>query len=84
MEYAMQQSLLASLRKADHERIGFPGEHLLTFGAGTALLRSAARRRSLPGKLLSLALGGALIWRAASGREGLRKLLPTGSVRTRR
>lgn len=67
--------LLATLRDFDRRRPGLPGEHTITAGLGAMLLRSAMRRRSGLGKLLVFAAGAGLLWRAASGRGGLRRLM---------
>jgi uncharacterized membrane protein len=67
--------LLAALRDYDRRRPGLPGEHLFTATAGAALLRAAPRRRSGLGKALAFAAGAALLWRAASGRDGIRRLV---------
>lgn len=71
----MKRSLFGSLKQFDQGRKSFPGEHLGTASLGLTLLRSAGRRRSLFGRLATMVAGGALLYRAASGRDGLRKLL---------
>jgi len=58
-------------RQWDAQRPGFPGEHWLVLGAGLVALRTAGRSRSLVGRMLGRAVGGALIARAATGRQGL-------------
>ncbi|WP_119155380.1 hypothetical protein [Caldimonas tepidiphila] len=68
-------SLFHSLRRYDRSRRGFAGEHLGTAGLGLTLLRSAGRRRSMFGRLLSMLAGGALLYRAASGRKGVRRFM---------
>ena len=68
-EYVMKQ-LLSSIRKFDQSRPSFPGEHFIVGALGSSLLASAARRRGF-GRLLALLVGGALVARAASGRDGL-------------
>lgn len=65
---------LNRLRAIDEQRPGFPGEHLLTFGAGSLLLRSARRRHSRVARTLATLAGAALIARALSGRDGVRRL----------
>jgi hypothetical protein len=70
----MARSPLAALRDFDARRPGLPGEHLLTFGAGTWLLRNARRRTSGLTRLLATAAGVALLARALSGRDGVRRL----------
>lgn len=69
------RELIGSLRDFDRRRPGFPGEHWMVATLGTALLRSAFRRKSLFGSTLMLLAAGALLYRAASGRDGLARLL---------
>lgn len=57
------------LRQRDAARASLPGEHWVTFGVGLWLF---TRHPGSPlGRLLSLAAGAALMWRAAGGRDGL-------------
>lgn len=70
----MARSAFAALREFDARRPNIPGEHLMTFGAGTLLLRSARRRGSWLMRVLVGAAGLALIARSMSGRDGLRRL----------
>ena len=66
------ESLLSRLKRFDDERMGLPAEHWFTLGAGVWLL---SRRTATPlGQWLSAAAGLALIYRAASGRDGLMSL----------
>jgi uncharacterized membrane protein len=67
------QPLLNRIREFDRRRPGLPGEHFLVAAAGSWLLRSAKRRRRL-GRALALLAGGALLVRAASGRDGIAHL----------
>jgi hypothetical protein len=68
----MDDSLLNRLKRFDDARPSFPAEHWLAFGAAIWLLtRSPA---SPFGRLLSVAAGLALVYRAASGRDGLVQL----------
>ena len=71
----MTAPLITAVRQLDDIRPSVPGEHWAALGAGLLLLRSAARRKSTLGHLALLTAGGLLVWRAASGRDGLRKLL---------
>jgi len=64
-------TVLSKLRSMDQQRPGFPGEHWVVAAAGASLLRSAFRRRTRTGRVLSLLTAGALLYRAASGRDGL-------------
>ncbi|MBK1689537.1 hypothetical protein CKO37_18755 [Rubrivivax gelatinosus] len=61
------------MRDFDERRPSLPGEHLATLGAGLALLRQAPRTSSTLSRVLVFAAGAALLWRAASGRDGLRR-----------
>lgn len=66
--------LLSTLRKTkqwDDQRPGIPGEHWLALGAGLFALARARRSRSPVVRLAGQALGGALMARAASGRDGI-------------
>ena len=65
----MEESLLAQLKRLDDERPGFPGEHWLALAAGLWLLTRSGG--SMLGRLATLAGGAALVYRAASGRDGL-------------
>ena len=67
-------SLLQQIKDFDRRRRGLPGEHLLTAVTGSWLLRSASRRRTVLGKAIAALAGGALLYRAASGRDGLARL----------
>ncbi|RZJ14573.1 MAG: hypothetical protein EON50_05325 [Acidovorax sp.] len=60
-------------------RPGFPGEHWLTLGAGLLILRGAGRSKGLVGKTVGRLVGGALIARAASGRDGVMGKLLRGA-----
>ena len=64
---------LDQILEFDRRRPSFPGEHFIVAAIGASLLRSAVRRRGLPA-LLTLLLAGALLVRAASGRDGLARL----------
>ena len=66
---------LTRLIEFDRQRPGIPGEHLMTAALGGWLMRSAARRRSMMGRVLSMAAGGLLLARAASGRDGVRRFM---------
>ena len=69
----MESSLFERLMRFDDERPGLPGEHWLALGAGLWLLTRPGE--STLGRLASLAAGAALVYRAASGRDGLARLL---------
>ncbi|KZK27885.1 hypothetical protein [Delftia sp. GW456-R20] len=62
---------IQDLRKWDDSRKGFTGEHWLVLGAGLLALRHARRAESGMGRVVSGALGTALIARAVTGRDGV-------------
>ena len=65
----MDDSLLARWKRFDDARASLPAEHWLTFGAALWLL--ARPTQSSVARALSIAAGLALVYRAASGRDGL-------------
>ena len=67
---------LHELKAWDDNRDSFTGEHLLTLATGVALLLLASRSRSMVTRSVTTTLGTTLVLRAASGRDGLVKLLP--------
>ena len=67
-------NLVSRIRAFDQRRASFPGEHLIVAAVGSSLLRSALRRRTGLGRVLAIVAGGALLARAASGRDGLARL----------
>ena len=70
----------------DKGRPGFAGEHWLVLGAGIAVLLASRRSRSLLWRTAGSTLGSSLLYRAASGREGIARLLrhlPVGKPGTR-
>ncbi len=66
---------LEKIRRYDQRRPGFAGEHLLVLAAGLGVWLALRRHPSLLVRTAGLAAGTALLGRAASGRDGLRKLL---------
>ncbi|MDP2033751.1 MAG: hypothetical protein Q8K29_10105 [Polaromonas sp.] len=66
---------LQQLQDWDERRASFPGEHWLVLGAGVAVLLAARRSPSPLVRALGSAAGGALLVRAASGRDGLARVL---------
>ncbi len=66
----MTPSWLDEIRRIDEERPSFPGEHWLALAGGIALIALALRSRRGGGLTQALA-GAGLVWRAASGRDGL-------------
>ena len=69
------RDILRELRDFDQARPSIPGEHLWVAAAGLALCGSALKRRSSAGRVLALVAGTALLYRAASGRDGLMRLM---------
>ena len=69
----MENDLLRRLKPIDDRRPGFPGEHWLALGAGVLLL--TRRSDSVLARVASVALGTALVVRAASGRDRLARSL---------
>lgn len=69
----MELSLLDRLKRFDDQRPSFPGEHWLALGTGLWLI--TRQQQSMLGRLVSIAAGAALVYRAASGRDGLARLI---------
>jgi uncharacterized membrane protein len=69
------QRALKSYQAWDDSRDSFPGEHWLVLAVGVALLLGAGRSSSPVKQIAQAALGGALVCRAASGRDGVARLL---------
>lgn len=67
--------LLKQAKEYDQRRPGFAGEHWLVLGAGVAALLASRRSPSPLRRTVGSALGSALLYRAASGRDGLAKVL---------
>ena len=61
---------LRRLRAADQRRSGLPGEHWAAFGAALSALGAARSIRSPALRTLALVVGGVLVLRAVSGRDG--------------
>lgn len=57
----------------DDARESAPGEHFMTAATGIALIFSALGSRYKAAAVLKGVAAGALLWRAASGRDGVRK-----------
>lgn len=68
-------SYLQRLKAADDARDSFPGEHWLVLAAGLAAWGLTRKSPSPVVRTLGLVAGTALVGRAASGRDGLSKLL---------
>ena len=67
-------SVLQQLHAFDTARPSFPGEHWLALAAGIGLWMAMRDRRPGLARSAGLAASAALVARAASGRDGLRKL----------
>ena len=74
----MSDSALETIRdikRFDDARPSIPGEHWLTLGAGVAVWLLLRRARSPLLRTAGSVAGTALLARAASGRDGLSRLL---------
>ncbi len=77
-----EPSPLEKIKAADEARPGFPGEHWLVLALGIALWQVTRKHRNYVVRSAGLLGASALVARAASGREGLSKVLrytPFGS-----
>jgi hypothetical protein len=75
-------SKVSELKQMDEARPGFPGEHWIVLAAGLGAWLASSRHPSRMVRTLGLMAGTALVGRAASGRDGIAKLvryLPVGS-----
>jgi hypothetical protein len=72
---AGEVSPVQRVKAADQAREGIPGEHWLVLGAGVAAWAITRKSPSLLVRTLGLLAGSALVGRAASGRDGLSKVL---------
>ena len=73
---------LEKLKAADQARPGFPGEHWLVLALGVALWQVTRRHRHYAVRTAGALGASMLVARAASGREGLSRVLrytPLGS-----
>ncbi len=83
----MSANLLTQLKQYDQARDDFPGEHWVVLAAGLGVWYLSAKHPSAVVRLLGMAASTAMIGRAASGRNGLSKLLrhtPVGGAIRRR
>jgi hypothetical protein len=71
----MSENVLQKIKAADDAREGIPGEHLVVLGAGLAAWLLTRRNPSFMVRTLGMVAGTALVGRAASGRDGLAKVL---------
>ena len=70
-----EPSPLEKIKAADEAREGFPGEHWLVLGLGIAVWHFTRRDRHWLVRTAGAFAASALVARAASGREGLSKVL---------
>lgn len=70
-----QGSLVERARAQDNARDSFPGEHWLALGAGIAAWALTRKSPSVVVRTAGMFAATALVGRAASGRDGLSKLL---------
>lgn len=83
----MSESILQRIKRYDEARPGIPGEHWLVLAAGMGAWLASRRHPSPAVRTLGLMAGTALVGRAASGRDGLAKVLrwlPVGGAIQRR
>ena len=72
---------IRELKQLDDSRPSFPGEHWIVLAAGLGAWLASRRHPSVVVRTLGLVAGTALVGRAASGRDGIAKLvryLPVG------
>ena len=70
-----EPSALEKIKAADEAREGFPGEHWLVLGLGIAIWQFTRKDRRWYVRTLGGLAATTLVARAASGREGLSKVL---------
>ena len=68
-------SPLEQLRAADEARPGFPGEHWIVLALGIAMWQFTRKNRSWVARTTGSMLATMLVARAASGHDGLSKIL---------
>ena len=67
--------MLQKIKRIDAQREGFPGEHWMVLGLGIALWHFTRHNRHWAVRTAGSFGAAALVARAASGREGLAKVL---------
>ena len=80
-------SAVQRMQSIDTARTGVPGEHWMALGAGLAAWLLTRKRSSFLIRTAGMMAGTALVGRAASGRDGLAKViryLPIGKGRLSR
>lgn len=71
------------IKQYDESRPSFPGEHWMTLAAGLGAWMLTRKHPSMLMRTVGLVAGTALVGRAASGRDGVAKLvryLPVGAA----
>jgi hypothetical protein len=80
-----EESTLHKLKRYDDQREGFPGEHWIVLALGVGAWAGTRRSPSVVVQTLGALAGTLLVARAASGRDGLSKVLrytpPGGGIR---
>lgn len=71
----MPTNALQKIKQYDEARDDFPGEHWIVLAAGLGVWYVSQRHPSAVVRLLGMAGATALVGRAASGRNGLTRLL---------
>jgi hypothetical protein len=74
-ELMNEPSTWEKIKQYDESRPGIPGEHLMVLGAGLGVWILTRKHPSFLLRTIGLAAGTALVGRAASGRDGISKLL---------
>ncbi len=69
------ESTLQQLKRYEESRPSLPGEHWMTLAAGLGLWWFTRNQRSFLARTLGMAAASALVARAASGHDGLAKVL---------
>lgn len=69
------RSLIEGAKAHEDTRDSFPGEHWLVLGAGLAVWSITRKSPSFLIRTVGMVAGSALVGRAASGRDGLSRLL---------
>lgn len=70
-----EDSTLEKIKAADERRRGFPGEHWLVLALGIAVWQFTRRHRNWAVRTAGGLAASAMVARAASGRQGLSKVL---------
>lgn len=71
----MSDSTLQRIQRYDEAREGVPGEHWMVLALGMGAWLATRRHPSLMVRTLGLMAGTALVGRAASGRDGVARVL---------